>query len=81
MKSTGIVRKLDSFGRLVLPAETRKSLDINEKDPVEFFIDGDKMVIRKYNPACMFCGESEETLLFEGKLICKSCIKKIADLI
>lgn len=77
MKSTGVVRKMDDLGRVVLPIEIRKLMDINEKDAVEIFTDGDKIILRKYQPACLFCGEADSLVIFEEKKLCKSCIRKL----
>lgn len=79
MKSTGIVRKIDDLGRMVIPIELRKTMNINKKDPMEIFVDGDKIILRKYEPACIFCGNMDETFEFEGRTICGSCQKKISD--
>ena len=79
MKSTGVVRKVDELGRIVLPAEIRKILDINPKDAVEFFMDGDRIVIQKYQPSCIFCNNTEDVVFFNGKLICKACASKIKE--
>lgn len=73
MKSTGIVRKIDDLGRMVIPIELRKTMDIDKKDPMEIFVDGDKIVLTKYEPACIFCGSADETIEFEDKVICKEC--------
>ena len=59
MKSTGIVRKLDDLGRIVLPIELRRTLDIADKAPLEIFVEGDSIILRKYEPSCVFCGKSE----------------------
>ena len=56
MKSTGIVRKVDDLGRIVLPIELRRTLDIHERDSIEIFVDGNQIVLKKYSPACIFCG-------------------------
>lgn len=77
MKSTGIVRKIDNLGRIVLPIEIRKVLDIKEKDSVEIFIDDDKIVLEKYQPSCVFCGNTDNILYFGGKRICSECIEKM----
>lgn len=58
MKSTGIVRKVDDLGRIVLPIELRRTLDINERDSIEIFVDGNQIVLKKYSPSCIFCGEA-----------------------
>ena len=79
MKSTGIVRKVDELGRIVLPIELRRTLDINEKDPLEIFVDGSTVVLKKYEPACIFCGESRGIVLYKGRNICPSCIQQIKE--
>ena len=79
MKSTGIVRKIDSLGRIVLPKETRKILDIKEKDTIEIFIDNNRIVLEKYHPTCIFCGNSENVIYFNSKRVCPDCIQKLKD--
>lgn len=79
MKSTGIVRKIDELGRLVLPMEIRKTMGIKEKDSIEIFTDEDRIVLRKYQPACVFCGDASDVIYFEGKRICPKCLKKIKE--
>lgn len=79
MKSTGIVRKVDELGRIVVPMELRKTLDIKEKDPIEIFTDGDSIILRKYTDSCIFCGDNENAVRFEGKIICKSCLEKLKE--
>ena len=70
MKSTGIVRKVDELGRIVIPRELRRTLEINEKDPVEIFIDGEEIILRKFvsNTACIVTGEitTENFTLFNN---------------
>lgn len=77
MKSTGIVRKVDNLGRIVLPIEIRKVLDIKEKDSIEIFIDDDKIVLGKYQPSCIFCGNTGDIVYFNGKRVCSDCIEKM----
>ena len=78
MKSTGIVRPVDELGRIVLPKELRMSMDINKKgDSVEIFIDDDKIVLKKYHPACIFCGNADNVVYLKGKLICRQCIDEL----
>jgi transcriptional pleiotropic regulator of transition state genes len=79
IKSTGIVRKIDDLGRMVIPIELRKTMNIDKKDPMEIFVDGDKIILRKYEPACIFCGSADNVIEFEGRTICGSCKEKIAD--
>ncbi|ACO85971.1 MULTISPECIES: AbrB/MazE/SpoVT family DNA-binding domain-containing protein [Clostridium] len=77
MKSTGVVRKLDNLGRVVLPKELRKTLNLDEKDPLEIYVDGEQIILKKYAPACIFCGEANEVINFKGKNICKICLKEL----
>lgn len=80
MKSTGIVRRIDSFGRVVLPMELRKLMNLEQDTAVELFVDGENIILHKYNPACTFCGSFNGAKLFEGRLICEDCIKRISQL-
>ena len=77
MKSTGVVRKVDELGRIVLPIEIRKMMDINVKDAVEIFTDGDRIVLQKYQPACLFCNDADGITYFNDRRICRNCIEKI----
>ena len=78
MKSTGIVRKVDELGRIVLPSELRKSLGIDIKDPLEIYVSGESIILKKYLPACVFCGTADNSTSFKNKNICKTCLKQIA---
>lgn len=78
MKSTGIVRKVDELGRIVLPSELRKSLGIDVKDSLEIYTSGDSVILKKYLPSCVFCGEANNITVFKNKNICKNCLKQIA---
>ena len=75
MKSTGIVRKVDELGRIVLPIELRRTLDIAEKDSLEIYVDEDTIILRKYQPACIFCDDAKDVINYKGKNICPSCAK------
>lgn len=77
MKSTGVVRKVDELGRIVLPIEIRKTLDIQQKDAIEIFIDENKIILQKYQPACIFCNQIDNIVYFNGKRVCASCIEKM----
>lgn len=77
MKATGIVRKVDELGRIVLPIELRKTLDIKRRDPIEIYVDEETILLKKYAPACIICGESDDLLEFKGKRICRGCIEKL----
>lgn len=79
MKSTGIVRRIDDLGRIVLPIEIRKVLGIEPKDSLEIFIDDDKIILKKYAPQCIFCGNTDEITTFRGKNVCKNCINDISE--
>lgn len=79
MKSTGIVRKVDELGRIVLPIELRRMLDIAEKDPLEIYVDEDSVILKKYAPACIFCGNAKDVASFKGKRICPDCMKEIRE--
>lgn len=75
MKSTGIVRKVDELGRIVLPIELRRTLGIGEKDRIEIFVDGESIILRKYQPACIFCDNAKDIINYKGKNICPDCIR------
>ena len=77
MKSTGVVRKVDELGRIVLPIEIRKILDIKQKDAIEIFTDDDRIVLQKYQPACIFCDNTTDIVYFNGKRVCASCVEKL----
>jgi len=74
MKSTGIVRKVDELGRVVLPIELRRTLNIMEKDALEIYVNGESVILKKYEPACIFCGNAQDVVHFKGKNICETCI-------
>ena len=80
MKSTGIVRKLDELGRITLPIELRRNLDVNERDPLEIFVDEEKVILKKYNPADIFTGEMDDLVEYKGKKVSKSSIIELAKL-
>lgn len=78
MKSTGIVRRIDDLGRVVIPMELRRTLGITEGDPLEIFVDGDKIILRKYQPGCYLCGDVEGHMHdFYGKQVCTKCVKQV----
>lgn len=80
MKATGIVRKIDELGRIVLPIELRRTLGLEEKDPLEIFVDDNgTIVLKKYEPACIFCGDARNAINFKGKIICANCIKEMTN--
>ena len=77
MKSTGVVRRVDELGRIVIPIELRRTLDIEVGDPLEIFVDGEEVILRKYEPGCVFCGNVKYIVEFKGKKVCTNCIKGI----
>lgn len=77
MKSTGIVRKVDELGRVVIPIELRRNLDIEVKDALEIFVDGEHIILKKYAPACIFCGQAKDVETYKGKNICPACLKEL----
>ena len=80
MKSTGIVRKVDELGRIVLPIEMRRTLDIGEKDALEIYVEGSSVILKKYKPSCVFCDATKDITVFKGKNICPKCIKELKEL-
>ncbi len=80
MKSTGVVRRIDSLGRVVLPKELRETHGIHEDDPLEIFTEGENIILRKYTFTCIFCGKSERLTLYRGKSICSACLEELSSL-
>ena len=80
MKSTGIVRKVDELGRVVIPIEIRNKFDIAEKDQIEIYVDGSSIILKKYEPNCIFCGNSKNLISYKDKLICSKCAQKLSSL-
>ncbi|SHE61700.1 AbrB/MazE/SpoVT family DNA-binding domain-containing protein [Clostridium fallax] len=77
MKSTGIVRKVDELGRIVIPKELRRTLNIEEKDSLEIYVDGEQIILKKYEPSCIFCGDARDVINYKGKNICRKCLKEL----
>jgi len=77
MKSTGIVRRIDELGRVVLPVDLRRAFDLDVRDPVEVFVDEDSIILRKYQPTCIFCGSSKNIELFRNKPLCADCRRQL----
>lgn len=77
MKTTGIVRKVDELGRVVLPIEIRRNMNIEVRDSIEIYVDGDSIILKKYEPACIFCGSTHNLTTFKDKKVCAVCAKKI----
>ncbi len=79
MKATGIIRPIDNFGRVVIPVELRETMKFNKKDPMEIFVEEDKIILKKYEPACVFCGSADDVIEYEGKMVCKKCLKNMQE--
>jgi AbrB family transcriptional regulator, transcriptional pleiotropic regulator of transition state genes len=79
MRATGIVRKVDELGRVVLPIELRRTFDIAEKDALEIYVDDNAIILKKYAPDCIFCGEAKDVTDYKGKNICMSCRKELRE--
>ncbi|AUN22280.1 AbrB family transcriptional regulator [Clostridium botulinum] len=77
MKNIGIVRKVDELGRIVIPKELRRTLNLEEGDGLEIYTEGDQIILKKYEPCCIFCGEAKEVINFKGKNICKKCMREL----
>lgn len=77
MKAIGVIRKLDSLGRIVIPKELRKVFDIKESSPLEIFTEGDQIILKRYSPFCCICGDDKNNINFNGKVVCKKCIEKM----
>ncbi len=80
MKSTGIVRKVDELGRIVLPIELRRTLNIDIKDSIEIYVDNSSIVLKKYEPTCVFCGEASDVISYKDKNVCKSCLEEMKNM-
>lgn len=77
MKTVGIVRKIDELGRIVLPIELRRTLDLKEKDSVEIVTEGESIILRKYQPNCIFCENAKNLVEYKGKLVCSKCVTSL----
>ena len=77
MKSTGIVRKVDELGRVVLPIELRRTLEIAERDSLEIYVEGSTIILKKYEPACIFCGDAKDVINYKGRNICRTCLDEM----
>lgn len=80
MKATGILRKIDGLGRIVIPMEIRNKLEISQNDPLEIHVEGNSIVLRKYEPDCTFCGSSRNVVEYKGKNVCEKCIKELNEI-
>ncbi|PTM59917.1 AbrB/MazE/SpoVT family DNA-binding domain-containing protein [Desmospora activa] len=81
MKATGIVRKVDELGRIVLPVELRRTMDIDVRDPLEIYVDGTNVILKKYSPSCLFCGQVENVVSYRNKNVCENCLRELSSAI
>ncbi len=77
LKSTGIVRQVDELGRITLPIELRRTLEISEKDSLEIFVEANTIVLKKYEPSCMFCGNARNVTTYKDRNICFECLEEL----
>ena len=80
MKSTGIVRRVDELGRIVLPIEMRRTLDISEKDSLEIYVDNESVILKKYHPSCIFCNSAGELMSYKGRNVCRQCLRAMKEI-
>jgi len=80
MKSTGIIRKIDELGRFVIPMEMRNKLDISNSDSLEIYVEGTSIILKKYQPDCVFCGSSKNVTPYKGKNVCEKCLNEMREL-
>ena len=78
MKSTGIIRKVDELGRIVLPIELRRVLDIAERDELEIYMEKDRIILQKFEPSCIFCQSSQGLVAYKGKNVCQTCVRSMS---
>lgn len=77
MKSTGIIRKVDELGRVVIPIELRRVMGIEEKNSIEIYVDSDRIILQKHEQSCVFCGSADEVRYYKNKLICEDCLEEL----
>lgn len=80
MKATGFVKQIDDMGRIVIPKEIKKKMDLENRDYLEIFANGDEIILKKYQPGCIFCGEVDNVRSFKNKLICPECLAKLTEM-
>ena len=79
VKATGIVRRVDELGRIVLPIELRRTLDIAEKDTLESYVEGSSIILKQYRPSCIFCDGAKDVSVFHGKNVCAKCLRELRE--
>ena len=78
MKSTGILRRVDELGRVVIPIELRRTLDIAERDSMEIYVSDDSIILKKHQPTCIFCNSPSDLIAFKDKSVCAKCIFQLS---
>jgi AbrB family transcriptional regulator, transcriptional pleiotropic regulator of transition state genes len=77
MNDTGIVRRVDDLGRIVIPMELRRTLGIHVKDPISISVDGERIILEKYRESCVICGSEEDVQKVKDRPVCAACIGEI----
>lgn len=77
MHDTGIVRRVDDLGRIVIPMELRRTLGINVKDPMAIYVEGDRIILEKHRDVCVICGDTAGVSEFKGRPVCAACVEEI----
>ena len=80
MKSTGIIRRVDELGRVVIPIEIRNKFQIAEKDPIEIYVEGSSIILKKFEPNCIFCGSTKDLVEYKDRLVCSKCAENLSQL-
>jgi transcriptional pleiotropic regulator of transition state genes len=79
LKSTGVVRKIDELGRIVLPSEIRRVFGIHEGDELDISVEGEKVILEKRQDLCLFCGAESPAVLFKERRVCESCVREMGE--
>lgn len=80
MKATGIIRNIDELGRIVIPKELRKKMDIKSDDPIEIYVEEDRIILEKFTTGCLFCDSDTDIQIYKGKKICAACLQEMSRL-
>ena len=80
MKYTGIVRRIDDLGRIVLPVELRRTLELETGDSLEILVEDNTIILKKYQPSCIFCDSMDDIMTYKGYNVCQKCMKKLGTL-
>lgn len=77
MKSSGITRRIDELGRVVIPVEMRRALDIGDREALEISVESDGIMLRRAHVGCVFCNSNKDMSLFHGKSVCSKCMQEL----